>query len=387
MAKMFYSAEEVQEKLGISEDDLKQYVQDRKLREFRDGAKVMFKVDEVDALAGPGSGPDEEFDLGGSSEIGLAPLGSSVGDVSLGDESGPTGDADLDATDFNLELADDLGSPEELDLGDEAGASGSEIGLIPMDTGSQAGLVPDDSADKINLDDTSEGGANKDDTVITEHGVEVLDDSAELDLADPMAQTQLAPDFNDQVVLDSGSSGSGLLDLTREADDTSLGAELLDEIYPGQDGGGESQVPTQLNLDVRTPDGEESSATLDVTQPAIPDFGAGGPGMVTMPAPVVDPTSGAYGAALVVPFLLLVYLGFVTASAMTGASGDVSMGLSDYIWYVVGAGAVASILIAVIGAGMSSMAGKPNAAKGPKSKPAKAAKAPKAPKEKKSKKK
>ena len=48
-----------------------------------------------------------------------------------------------------------------------------------------------------------------------------------------MAQTQLSPEMSDHVDLDSGRSGSGLLDLSREADDTSLGAELLDEIYPG----------------------------------------------------------------------------------------------------------------------------------------------------------
>jgi len=32
-------------------------------------------------------------------------------------------------------------------------------------------------------------------------------------------------------------SGSGLMDLTRESDDTSLGAEFLDEIYPGDESG------------------------------------------------------------------------------------------------------------------------------------------------------
>ena len=370
MAKMFYSLEEVQAKLGLSPDDIKNFVQEGKLREFRDGAKLMFKVDEVDGLAVEGQGEGGDFDLGDSSEIGLAPLGSSVGDVSLGDDSVPTDD--LDGTDFNLEVTEDLGSPEELDLEDVAGGSGSEIGLIPMDTGSQAGLVPNDSDDKISLDDTGGPGQNKDDTVITEHGVEVLDDSDAMDLADPMAQTQLAPDFNDQVVLDSGSSGSGLLDLTREADDTSLGAELLDEIYPGQEGGSESQLPTQLNLDVNTPTGEAGAATLDVSQPSIPEFGAGGPSLgVAAPVQVMDPASGAYGVALVVPFLLLVYLGFVAASAMMGVRADALMGIGEYIWYIVVGGAVVSILIALIGAAVSGNMGQPKVVKAKKSKSAK----------------
>ena len=197
MAKMFYSLEEVQDKLRRSAKDIKQLVRDGKLREFRDGAKLMFKVDEVDKFAGS---DQANIDTG---EIKLAP-----------------------------------------------GDSADRIALVSSDSGSSVGLAPGDSADQISLDDTSEGKA-KDDTVITSHGVNALDDSdGDLALADPMAQTQIAPDMADQVHLDSGSSGSGLLDLTREADDTSLGAELLDEIYPGasEEGAVETQIPTGLDV-------------------------------------------------------------------------------------------------------------------------------------------
>ena len=51
MAKMFYTTEEAAAKLNVTPDALKQYVSDNKLREFRDGARVMFKVDQVDKLA------------------------------------------------------------------------------------------------------------------------------------------------------------------------------------------------------------------------------------------------------------------------------------------------------------------------------------------------
>ena len=47
-----------------------------------------------------------------------------------------------------------------------------------------------------------------------------------------MAQTAINAGIGDQVNLEGVGSGSGLLDLTRESDDTSLGAELLDEISP-----------------------------------------------------------------------------------------------------------------------------------------------------------
>ena len=67
-------------------------------------------------------------------------------------------------------------------------------------------------------------------------GISVLD-ADEVDAADPMAKTQVTkPTDEDELALESVASGSGLLDLTRESDDTSLGAELLEEIYPGGEG-------------------------------------------------------------------------------------------------------------------------------------------------------
>ena len=44
MAKMFYTTEEAAQKLSVSGDQLKTLVTENKLREFRDGARVMFKV-------------------------------------------------------------------------------------------------------------------------------------------------------------------------------------------------------------------------------------------------------------------------------------------------------------------------------------------------------
>ena len=50
MAGMFYSLQEAAEKLNKTEDEIKQLVQEGKLREFRDGTNLLFKVDEVEAL-------------------------------------------------------------------------------------------------------------------------------------------------------------------------------------------------------------------------------------------------------------------------------------------------------------------------------------------------
>src|SRR5207248_2496317 len=111
MAKMFYTLEETKAALQKNEEEIKQLAREGRLREFRDGPRLMFKADQVESIK-------NELGLGGES-------------------------------------------------------------------------------------------------------------------ADPSAQTNIASNVPDQVSLESVGSGSGLLDLTRESDDTSLGAELLDEIAPG----------------------------------------------------------------------------------------------------------------------------------------------------------
>ena len=76
MAKMFYTTEEAAQKLGVNGDQLKALISENKLREFRDGARVMFKVDQVDKLssdrkAGTASGTK----AGSGGPIGLAESG------------------------------------------------------------------------------------------------------------------------------------------------------------------------------------------------------------------------------------------------------------------------------------------------------------------------
>jgi len=94
-------------------------------------------------------------------------------------------------------------------------------------------LVPTGApADAVSLTEAEEGGpGGKEDTVITAEGISIFDDEdLEIETADPMAKTQIAPSIEDQIALEGVGSGSGLLDLTRESDDTSLGAEVLDHI-------------------------------------------------------------------------------------------------------------------------------------------------------------
>lgn len=343
MAKMFYTEDEVQQKLGKSKDQIKSMIASGQLREFRDGQKIMYKVDDVDALAGPGDTGDIGL-LPEDSAENMALSGKSDAPLGLGGDDGPIG------------------------LAGDTKAGGGDLINLASESGSSVGLVPGDSADQISLDDTGEAIPSKDDTVITKHGVNVLDDSdGELELADPMAQTQIAPDLDEHIHLDSGSSGSGLLDLTREADDTSLGAELLDEIYPGAD---EAQVETQIPTQLDVPSSVATSgAMMDSSgQVALADY--------TRVVQVVDPLSGAFGAMLVVPLLALVYLAFVASCRMMGAEppfmGFLAEGFN--VWYCVGGAIVVSVIILLVGQSLLGKSGRPKTAMPKKPSPAKAKK-------------
>ena len=52
MAKMFYTLEEVSQKLGRTEDEVKEMARSGQLQEFRDRDRLMFKVEQIDLLAG-----------------------------------------------------------------------------------------------------------------------------------------------------------------------------------------------------------------------------------------------------------------------------------------------------------------------------------------------
>ena len=46
MAKMFYTLDETRAALGKNEEDIKQLTREGRLREFRDGPRLMFKADQ-----------------------------------------------------------------------------------------------------------------------------------------------------------------------------------------------------------------------------------------------------------------------------------------------------------------------------------------------------
>ncbi len=201
-----------------------------------------------------------------------------------------------------------------------------EIELSPTETG---------IGDALSLSETEapiEPG--KDDTVITADGISIFDDEdLEIEAADPMAKTQIAPSLEDQISLEGVGSGSGLLDLTRESDDTSLGADVLGHIDM------ESGIAPSLDAtDVEAP----APLTEMGVEPAV-----------VIEQPVIieddDPGAGLFNGLVVGSSLIAMVLAAVMFSAMREQSAVFVELLKNNILVAVGGMAVVLVACGVVG--------------------------------------
>ena len=182
-------------------------------------------------------------------------------------------------------------------------------------------------------DETKSPG--KEDTVITAEGISIFDDEdLEVEPADPLAKTQISPSVEDQVALEGAGSGSGLLDLTRESDDTSLG-EVIDHI--DLEDSGEQQAPaTQMG-------------TYDepMTIPEAVSVAAAAP--VPEIREAIDPSAGLYGGFLVGSAVVAMLLGALTLAAGADVMPGYLVELKRSILIVIIASVVVVGLFGVIG--------------------------------------
>src|SRR5208282_2702024 len=128
MAKMFYTLDEAKSALAKNEEEIKQYTREGRLREFRDGPRLMYKADQVEALKAELAGGDP-VDIGASDSgmaIGLADskgIGSGLGGLSgTGVGSGLGSGLSSSGSGTGLSLVD-------TDGGRAAGSSGSGMTL------------------------------------------------------------------------------------------------------------------------------------------------------------------------------------------------------------------------------------------------------------------
>lgn len=272
MAKMFYTIEEVAQKLGKSEEDVKEMARTGQIQEFRDRDKLMFKVDQIDLLASS-------------------------------DEVAPT--------DLPLDLEDSAASG--LGLADSA-ASG--LGLQDSGTGGSLSLEESREGTGISVFDT-------------DHGLEGSADATSV--GDTI-------EADDELSLESVGSGSGLLDLTRESDDTSLGAELLEEVYAG-------------DADIELP-GNASGLFEATAEPVPAEASMPAGGLASMPV-MVDTYDGA-GSGLATGLLIgamaaMVCVAIIAIVGLSGATPGLATMMSGNIMVYGGGLLGITLVLGIVG--------------------------------------
>lgn len=285
MAKMFYTAREAAEKLGRSEPELKDLVRQGKLREFRDAGTVNYKVGDVDGLMGKGAAAKP------APKSAAQPVGSAAASRSASGE-------------IVLEPIDD-----------------SSIELAPMgsDVVTLEAADAEETATGVRLEKKQ-----KEKSAVASVGLNVFDDDELDEHVDPLAQTAVSDVAG--LGIEGTGSGSGILDLTRESDDTSLGAELLDEIYTGEEESGgtvEMGDATRAGLDEALPAagspeaGAEPALAATAVTPATRATRSPVSHVVVEYAP--DAVSTALTAMMVAGIVVMLLGGLGAASLVTGA--------------------------------------------------------------------
>lgn len=450
MAGMFYSLQEALEKLNMTEEEIKQAVADGKLREFRDGPNVLFKVEEVEALV-----PQEADE---SLEEALEPEAPKAEELDLtameDEKQEPAEQEDTEPAAVEPEAAEpEESEPVVMDLEDleqetaepeatEPQAEEPEVaepqaveseppteetvdaGLSDFDIealGDTAAEVPDAEALEAEMaaggeeePASSEQAADTDeillapetgaampsdltdaDTAITSMGTNVLGESdAGYDITDDtMAETSVPlgsgqeealEELEEDVNLDSFGSGSGLLDLSLQADDTSLGG-ILDEIYTAED---EAAEPAEGAMEAAVPEPEmagEAEEMVAEEDMVAPQLGAQVPALARpmIEAPP-DAQSNTLGMLLFLPLLIVIYATVVAISGALEVTPSILEPIQDMIWYIMGGAAVLALAVSV--AALMFMGERDTTAKKAKPKKEKKAKKPKEPKKPKEKK-
>ena len=355
MAGMFYSIREVAEKLGKSEDEVRQLVKAGQLREFRDGPNLLFKVDEVAGL---------------------------MGDTGV-----------MAAKKGGEKPAEPKAEEEE------------EILLAPETPGKPVDSTPDnDIRGQASSPQDEEIELTDADTQIVEEGIKVLgetDAAAAIDTGDEtfkgLGETPETPvkeasleEIEKDVSLDTFGSGSGLLDLSLQADDTSLGG-ILDEIYtPGGEGkpGGKGKAPP-AETESAAGSAMEVAAEADqiLSEAQFPEPQAAAAAFAAASAyiePEPDAMSNAMGIMMFIPLLAVTYTTIVSIAGFSNVMPtvlSVVRNVQGLIWYIAIGLVVASVLITGVGA----MMGREKTPKAPKPPKVKKEKPPKPVKEKKGK--
>lgn len=337
MAEKIYTLEQAAAKLGKTPDEFKEIAKQNNISELRKGADILYNAKDVDSLAASGS--DDT----------VLNIEDSV--IGLSDESSLLGLASLDEKDDDeFEIDADMSSMVELTEAD-----------------TRAGLTDD-------KDDDAEDSI--------------------LSLADSLSDEPDEPEakINADADIDAGGadgSGSGLLDLSLQADDSQFGA-VLDDILPGGDNdlGGfddlSDSVPSAGNALADTDQQADTSSEPEseepdvyVPEPVAPVAASTMPsgGVAYQQVAIEEPASGAFGVMMLLPVLTIILAMVVVTAGFKDVTPSMLMPVEGYLMYVIGGIAALALIIGVVGAVSGSAKGekkpkvaKPKAPKKPKKK-------------------
>ena len=217
---------------------------------------------------------------------------------------------------------------EILAMKGDSGGSGAGFGLLD-DSAAGAGTIGLADSGPGMSSPSSKGGSSSKPSSLLDDSVLGLADSTPkgtksmgggIDLNDQTGISALSGrgkgDDGVEIGLETVGSGSGLLDLTRESEETALGAELIEQVYSGE---GES-APGRSGLF----DAVASDPTIGSSAPI------GSTGMVAAEA-YDGAWSGVGTGVLVAAFAGIVVSGLIAVSAAMGAGSAVANAFSGNI--------------------------------------------------------
>lgn len=252
MAKSFYTLEEAAAKLKKSAAEVNSIADTGRLQRVMHEGQQKFRVEQVDILAS---------------------FMNEGGVPRLDDSQGPIGLADS--------------------------ASGSAIGAAPPPSGRRPAAKNEDSV--LGLSDTALGKTPS------------LIDSSERTGVSAVGNRNSGDAV--EIGLETVGSGSGLLDLTRESEETALGAELIDQVYSSESG-----------------DAASGASGLFEAVNAAPAFGAPAPMTGMVVAEAYDGAWSGVGVGLMVAALVgLVFAGLIALSVVFGGSSGIASSFSGNV--------------------------------------------------------
>lgn len=263
----------------------------------------------------------------------------------------------------------DSGQLQEFKDGDRTMLKVDQVDLIAGGGDEEEGeidLIPLADSGEQDTSGLAESGpvAVEGEDAIEQTGISIFDTEGEEEV-DPSAQTQVTPQMPDISSFgDPASSGSGLSNIALESDDTSLGADLLEDVYADDDEPAETVGATAQSESV-SDFGGDSGLGMGLGESAVLEPGGdlfeGGPSgeeqaaaapaaVMTAAQPYDGPGSGlALGLSIATVLMALVAAAVVIAAIIGGYTLIQDLASMMTVYIIAGTGAVAALLFAGLG--------------------------------------